>query len=82
MSAKSDLVTLTEVEKMADMNSKEFIESLKDIEVSLEDLMIKCFDSYLVITRIEEFIKSLQITVSDVNLLQIDSLLELDGDSR
>lgn len=79
---KSYAVTLFEVGKMTDKSLTEFLASLEEVEAPSDESMIACYDRCQVIARIGKFLKSQKIAESGVDLLQLESLLSLDNDSR
>jgi len=79
---KSYAVTLFEVGKMTDKSLSEFITSLQSVESPIDESMVACHERCQVIARIGLFLKSQEIGQSGVDLLQLESLLALDSESR
>ena len=79
---KSYAVTLFEVGKMTDKSLTEFIQSLQSVESPTDESMVSCHERCQVIAKIGLFLKSQEIGVHGVDLLQLESLLALDSDSR
>ena len=79
---KSYAVTLFEVGKMTDKSLNEFIDALQEVQPPQDESMIACYNRCQVIARIGKFLKSQSIASSGVDLLQLESLLSLDNDSR
>lgn len=79
---KSFAVTLYEVGKLLDKTVTEFVQALQSIDDPGDDSMVNCFEKCQIISKFALFLKSQEIAPGGVDMLQLDSLLSLDSQSR
>jgi hypothetical protein len=79
---KSHAVTLYEVGKMPDQNVMEFATHLKMVESAEDDSMRSCYEKCQIISRVCFFLRSQEIATGGLDMLRLESLLDLDDDSR
>lgn len=79
---KSFAVTLFEVGKMSDKTVTEFIKALQSVEAPTDDSMISCYETCQVIARIGTFLQKQPLATGGLDMLRLESLLDLDEEAR
>jgi hypothetical protein len=79
---KSHAVTLYEVGKMPDQTVMEFATHLKMVESTGDDSMESCHEKCQIISHVCFFLRSQAIAAGGLDMLRLESLLDLDDESR
>jgi hypothetical protein len=79
---KSFAVTLFEVGKMPDKVVHEFTTALQMIEAPTDESMVACHEKCQVIARSLFFLRSQPLATGGLDMIRIENLLDLDGNSR
>ena len=79
---KSFSVTLFEVGKMGDKTVTEFIKALQEVEAPTDDSMVSCYETCQVIARIGTFLQKQPLAAGGLDMLRLESLLDLDEEAR
>jgi hypothetical protein len=79
---KSHAVTLYEVGKMPDQLVMEFVADLQNVDGEDDDSAVKSHEKCEILVAVITFLKTLAIAAGGVDLLRLESLLDLDDKSR
>ncbi|OHT02124.1 hypothetical protein TRFO_07331 [Tritrichomonas foetus] len=79
---KSFAVTLFEVGKMSDKTVTDFIKALQEVEAPTDDSMVSCYETCQVIARIGTFLQKQPLAAGGLDMLRLESLLDLDEEAR